>query len=723
MLSASQERASSLFPRENISRTTRGPELPVPAGTKATMTEHAAEVELATWEGLAMGDFNQESRIKELFGFSTAGLGRPPVIPPDRLAYLQQLIAHLLHGRTIVFTYNYILLGALGIFTAVHVLEKRRLQQEWRQRTENTQRNVLVATDENAEVIAETRSASSSSSNSLQIPTPSGATKDVGTDIERLPLLGLRRANGRDSFFARATRRSRCWLEYQPRPLPRVNKALPSNGTSLFVILWLTVNITLHLFQMPLEPKYFFCFASRAGDLFAINLPLLYLLAAKNQPLRFLTGRSYEALNIFHRRVGEWMCFEAFVHSLGMLIWRFALEPHWLQREPGTWAYLTHPLIYEGIGAFVSYEMLYFTSLGSFRQRWYEIFLASHVVLQILALVFLYLHFHTARPYVLASLAIFVADRLIWRIGLNSTTVCADLCVLPDGETVMLSSEWHPPRPASWWHLWPRQDVQHGWEPTDHVFLSVPALGLGKTHALQAHPFTIASAAPSTNIPERGHISRDSNEAPPASLDLLIRAHNGFTADLLCYAHRHRAVSVRLDGPYGSSHALDMLRAADNVVLVAGGSGIAVTFPLAAALLRGHETYDTGVQDVDGLETGAKPHGNYVVTKAPRKQTVRMLWVIHSDEHRLWVPQRRLGDLVAAGLELVISPPTSVEGRPDVAGLVQQWIDTSCDSNGPRRSAVAVSGPDGLNRTVRNTCAQAIGMGIDVRLVVEKFGW
>jgi len=37
--------------------------------------------------------------------------------------------------------------------------------------------------------------------------------------------------------------------------------------------------------------------------------------------------------------------------------------------------------------------------------------------------------------------------------------------------------------------------------------------------------------------------------------------------------------------------------------------------------------------------------------------------------------------------------------------------------------SVVVSGPDGLNRTVRNECARMIRKGIKVEVAVEKFGW
>ena len=342
-----------------------------------------------------------------------------------------------------------------------------------------------------------------------------------------------------------------------------------------------------------------------------------------------------------------------------------------------------------GIWCIFAYELIYFASLGSFRQRWYELFLASHIVLQVLALAFLWMHFFTCRPYINASLLIFCVDRLVWRLGLKSTTVSADLTVLPDGETFVMSANWDMPTilkrqafsPADWF----RHNIKYGWRPTDHVFITV--LALGRTHALQAHPFTIASAAPGRYY--------DAQPDRHAWFSLLIRAHSGFTSDLLSYAHRHQSVSVRFDGPYGSSHALEMLRAADTAILVAGGSGIAVTFPLVWALLMDEESRAS--------------------------QKVHLLWVIHSPEHISWMPRERLDELVDAGLELVIPQPTALAGRPDVVGCVNKWVSKSNAARG--QAAVVVSGPDGLNRMVRDTCAEAIRKGADVRIAVEKFGW
>ncbi|KAI3391512.1 hypothetical protein diail_7210 [Diaporthe ilicicola] len=663
---------------------------------------------LEQWLARLVGESARLAKLGDLLDDidDFAAAKRDRQIPPDQLEYLRQLIKVLLDGRRIVAAYNYVMLLLLAVFTALHLLEKRRCWKRWQMRmlaSSTTVDGEIKADDDMPETIF-----SSSSSSSPGITTPSGAVKDVAqADLERLPLLGPRHQHDETSLWARTKNCLAYWLEYQPRPLPVINRTLPSNATSIFVGVWVGINVFFHIYQVRLlYLNFFFCFADRAGLVFIVNLPLLYLLAAKNQPLNVLTGRSYEALNVFHRRVGEWMCFEALVHFASMVIWRFAIEPAWLTGADNAWSYFTHPLVLLGIGAFVAYELLYCTSLGSLRQRWYEIFLASHVVLQVIALGFLYLHFHTARPYVLASLAIFLVDRVVWRFGLKSTTMTTDLTVLPDGETIVMSANWEKSASNNSWFPWPRQSIKHGWKPTDHVFLTVPALG--RKHALQAHPFTIASAAPQS----QRQSGADREQPTHCWMNLLIRSQEGFTTDLLCYAHRHHRVSVRLDGPYGSSHALEMLRAADSAVLVAGGSGIAVTFPLVWALLMGERADEGG-------------HGQIRAQKGTKwKQKVRMMWIVHSDEHRYWVPSSMLDELVAAGLDLVVPPSTAVAGRPDVIGAFESWDeeDNDCMSR-DRETAVVVSGPDGLNRMVRNACAEAIGRGRNVQLAVEKFGW
>ncbi|KAH6628170.1 hypothetical protein F5144DRAFT_494833 [Chaetomium tenue] len=631
---------------------------------------------------------------------------------PEKVEYIRQLLESLFEARYIVNCYNIAIAIVILVFTAWHWHETRSDNRKWqllRQRPGA----------DRADGTASPSTASSSSSTVAGTATPPTDAKDI--DIERVPLLARDRGS-RPQKGNQIGRAIKSWLAYQPRPVPVINRTLPCNGTSLFILAWLGLNVFFHFYRLPMRWDFFFIFADRTGCVFAVNLPLLYLLSAKNQPLRRLTGYSYEALNIFHRRVGELLCLEAAMHFVSMILWQFLLAREWLIASRSAYTYFTHPIILCGIGALVSYELLYFTSLASFRQRWYELFLASHVVLQIAALAFLWFHYETSQPYVATALLIFLVDRLVWRLTLKSTTLTADLHIL-DNDTLTLSTNWAIPQssPQSWWWWAPwgsQQSILHGWRPTDHVFLTIPHLPTNTAwpHTLQAHPFTIASAAPQPQPPQPPH----------AWLTLLIRAHTGFTRDLLHHAQhaqhsqhsQHSScpsrVAVRLDGPYGSPHALGMLRGSGCAVLVAGGSGIAVVWGLVWGLLF----------EGDGGGDGGGGGGEIVKRwggGGRKRRRVCLLWVTHSREHREWVPSEQLAELVERGLELVIPEPTAEAGRPDVAGLVGGWIGEAAVAG--EEVGVVVSGPDGLNRAVRNVCAEEIRKGREVRVAVEKFGW
>ena len=622
-------------------------------------------------------------------------------LDPEKLEYLRQLILALYEARAVVSCYNILIPISILVFTFLRWQQVRSSRRRW-------ERRINTLSPRGSPVDEASRTVSSSSSSTIQgTATPPDLAKQVSDDMERLPLIPRARTRKSPGAISRAIS---SWLARQPPPLPIINRTLPSNATSLFVASWVLLNVFFHLYRLPMRWDFFFIFADRAGLIFVVNLPLLYLLSAKNQPLRQLTGYSYEALNIFHRRVGEFMCFEAAVHFVSMVYYQFFLMEEWLKASITPREYWTHPIILFGLGTFVSYEMLFFTSLGSFRQRWYELFLATHVFLQLAAFVFLFFHYPTSRGYVVLALVIFLVDRLVWRFSLKQAEVVADISVLEDGETFLVSADWDIPsqkkKRSHWWWPWDLHDhsILQGWEPTDHIFLTVPALG--HSFNLQAHPFTIASAAPG--------VSPGSDTDPVhAWFSLLVRAYDGFTHELLRYAQTHSRVPIILDGPYGSSHALEMLRASGCAILFAGGSGIAVTFPLVWALL-----HDNGSRRQD-RQTGAKdsshgkPHGS--------SQTVHMLWVTHSRSHQNWIPEQQLDSLVSKGLNLVITEPTAEAGRPDVAMYVRGWIDDAAAEG--RESDVVVSGPDGLNRAVRNACADALGDGLNVNVAVEKFGW
>lgn len=480
-------------------------------------------------------------------------------------------------------------------------------------------------------------------------------------------------------------------LMYQPPPIPLFNKVLPENATTLLILALFCVNIFYSVVGIVWELPLILVFSDRTSLMFAANLPWLYILGAKNQPLHLLTGFSYEHLNILHRRLGEWLCFVALVHSGTMfMVYYWFWLPYF---GSSLWWFLTEKTVYLGLITLFCYEVLYATSLASFRKWWYELFLGLHVAFQAGALGFLYFHHRGSKPYVRVTLAIFLLDRLIFRLMVKSREFKANVKVMPDGDTVLLSANWPvAPRKRSKWTALFSQNMRAGWDPAEHVFLTIPSLA--RKHVFQAHPFTIASAAPDS---EQEH----------AWFDLIIRALDGFTRDLLIYAQTHSSVNVRLDGPYGSSHAFDMLRSNDVAVTVVGGSGIAVAYPMLWALLQANRSAAKS-----DPEAAAAPHSSCKVC---------LIWIVHQADHISWLGQERLDELAALGLHLVLPLPTREAGRPDVALLVRETITELAGDH--RRAGVMVSGPDGMNRAARNSCAQMVREGRSVEVAVEKFGW
>ena len=614
--------------------------------------------------------------------------------PEDRERF-RPIIEGIHFSMRFILTYQLVLIALLAVFTVrqwmgrLRAWEKRRRQDKAsRQHDDDTP--IAKACEGKEYAIIGNRSVGSSSSSSTlrgDITPPQPILE--GERTEQTPLL-LKPQPLKPTLRWLVTSKIKAFLIYQPAPIPIVNKALPSNGCSLAIIAFLGIQVFYVFFKTPLTLSMLFVSADRTSLLFVANLPWLYLFAAKNQPIKILTGYSYESLNIIHRRLGEVMCLLALLHSAGMMgVWYTMLRPSGITLVQ----FLLKRMILLGIGAFVAYELIYFTSLGSFRQRWYELFLGLHVVLQVIALVLVWFHHPRSRIYVGVALGIFLVDRLLYRMVAKTFATRALLGVKEDGNTVVLCTS-IPTEPGRnfFGSFFGVCDITRGWNATEHVFLTVPSLA--RKHIFQAHPFTIASKAPQA-------------EQIGADLQLLIRAQDGFSADLLNYARRHKSVDIRLDGPYGSQSAVQMLQESDHAIIIAGGSGIAVAWPLVSALLE-----VMGNNDPENLGTSRKA------------REILFIWVVREQSHLAWLGKDRLTDLEAAGVKCCVPPPTAKNGHPDIRGFIDEWVVSLEGTHGMENNfGVIVSGPDGLNRTVRNTCAALVREGRNVNVEVEKFGW
>ena len=594
-------------------------------------------------------------------------------------------------------TYNVII---FGIALAVGIAHWTSQLSSWRRRRAEGSRNGEVQEVEEVDGVKVLTSRNYGTATG-SIPTDSGAsssgssTLDVGFAPETVKLLeddeetGLMGQRSRRSCPLYTLDRIRGWLAYQPKPIPFFNKTLPSNGATLAGTLFVLLNFLYLFLGMHWRILYVVVFGDRCALVFIYNLPLLYLLAAKTQPLSFVTGYSYESLNIIHRRLGEVMCFCGLLHSIFM----FLSYVTFLSTVGFTlYTFIFNQTVLTGIALFISYETIYFTSLASFRARWYEIFLAVHVILQAGTLALLYFHHRNNGRLTGIALLIFVIDRLVYRIGMKSTTVTASVEVAQDQETVILKASIPYRRPSFLASIFGHQ-VTHAWQPTDHVFLTVPSLG--RSHALQAHPFTILSPSPWS-------INKSLKEGEKMQLNLLIRAYDGFTGDLLKQALVSRTLRIRIDGPYGGCHARDAVEDADQAILIAGGSGIAVIWPIVHFLIAARRQKNDPEAAPDAVA-----------------RKVLFVWVVQQRAQLSWMGEKELEEVRSAGVEVMIPSPTKEVGkRPDLTQIINDRV-SSCDG----RTGVVASGPDSMGRDVRNACAGLVGRGEDVKITVEKFGW
>ncbi|RVX68159.1 hypothetical protein B0A52_08667 [Exophiala mesophila] len=662
---------------------------------------------------------------------------------------IRRIIQAILWHRSFLPTYYAVVFVIVTVFFT-HELYKSHTRR-WRKK-----RNYQGVAQDISLNTSTTVSSSSSSSTLHGTSTPpqkDNSTSEITpllSEIKSLP----RRPSLSDRFKA--------FLQYQPRPIyaltSRVN-VLPNNATTVSIIMFATINLFYLFYRTPLSIELIFVLADRAGLLFVINLPILYILAAKtNQPIKFLTRRSYEGLNLFHRRLGEWLTIFSVIHLVGMLI---VFNQIFRPLGYTFFRYISSPTVYLGLLAIASYMVIYVTSTGWFRHMYYEAFLGLHIVFQFAALTFLFFHYPTAKPYVVATVSIWAVDRILWRSMLSNRKFVATLEVAPDEKTTLIHCEIDMHKKL----LGTRIGLHHGWQPGQHVFLTIPSIGW--KHRFQTHPFTIASPAP----PQRTHV-----DSWP--LQLVIRSIDGFSLDLLNYARHHQHCEVILEGPHGGLEALEAAHDADRVCFIAGGSGIAVTNPLAWDHQVQPHHQPNAITDLRTVYRDGQKHTPTVIEcgSVVDNEKFSHFWVRQDPRHSRWISLvPKVGAVRGAGLRegFDMKPLPNEEeedtvttslithtfdtrragpdgGRPDMKTEVWNWVTsppssataTPGDSESetcslastktPARTlqermkdkiCIVVSGPDGLVRDVNNVAAQLVREGWNIEVWVEKFGW
>ncbi|KAJ7448009.1 ferric reductase NAD binding domain-containing protein [Mycena latifolia] len=405
-------------------------------------------------------------------------------------------------------------------------------------------------------------------------PTISSAGGRGGISLRRIPLAIL---NSVRTVIFRTT------LSLSGSYKLNVTELLIACAYIATVFTWALLNTT-NLEGVMLSPQYY---ANRIGLIAATQFPLVIALGMKNNIITFLTGISFDKLNILHRIAARVLCVMLWIHGFRSFHRKVSPSSKYmgdiathknplLSGRAGNLEDLQETWFRCGIMAISALTLLCILSVQPLRSRAYELFLVAHFSF---ALIFLGgAYYHAANNGL---------GYYMWPSLMSSHPLRAKIEVIsPQFLRVTL-----------------RRPDYFRWSPGQLAYLAIPSVS---AMPWEAHPFTIASIdgdiprAVESQTPSRDEscekeTSVESVEAMAETLTpgyskklvFLLRVHDGFTKRLFNAANSsstNETFGTYIDGPYCSPPSV---RGFETVLLFCGGSGISFTLPLLLDLIRG----------------------------------------------------------------------------------------------------------------------------------------
>ena len=407
---------------------------------------------------------------------------------------------------------------------------------------------------------------------------------------------------------------------YASLPLRLTNKVhweTPTFGRVSLVLAELILVIVLCFYGLhPSDQWEWEDVGYRTGFIASCQLPLIVLLAGKNNIIGFFVGVSYERLNWLHRWTARVLLLTVTIH---MGFW-FA---DWYRYDYITVKLTTDAITKRGFAAWVILVWIVFSSMAPVRRWNYEFFVVQHIATYAGFLAAVYLHLPAeVKVWVWLPIGFVVLDRTLRSLTVLYTNILlfhptagrgrfwaskATFEAL-DSETTRIVIS-NPPI---------------NWTAGQHVLLSCHTIA-----PLQSHPFTIAS------IP--------SDER----MVFLVKSKAGGTKRYLQHAeklglpatetplHLRHQCAVTIEGPYGRIRPLQQF---DSVMLIAGSSGGTFAIPLLRDVIQSWKS------------RGATPSSwwPWVSPTGAATRYLRFVWVVKSRAQYNWLSHQ----LVAASQDV-----------------------------------------------------------------------
>lgn len=215
----------------------------------------------------------------------------------------------------------------------------------------------------------------------------------------------------------------------------------------------------------------------RAGWLAVAQVPLLVLLVGKNNLIGLASGISYERLNVLHRWVARMLLLLATIH--------FGAQAYaWREYNVFELEWTTDSCVPTGLATWVILLWMNLSTLAPIRNFSYEFFVVQHIITFfgfIIAVVY-HLPEPYSRVYIYIPIALYLMDRIVRFVRYTLINRTASSATLTKLEGNVTRVQIHKPA-----HL-------KSWSPGSHILVSFPKLGFG-----QSHPATIVSTPSSHN--------------------------------------------------------------------------------------------------------------------------------------------------------------------------------------------------------------------------------
>ncbi|KAJ7182699.1 hypothetical protein C8R43DRAFT_10173 [Mycena crocata] len=461
------------------------------------------------------------------------------------------------------------------------------------------------------------------------------------------------------------------------RPLAAPLSTRISPGFSLAQLLVLIVYTSVLIYPTCVATEGPFIDLDRAGWIAMSQLPLVILLASKNNVLGMLLGAGYESLNFFHRYAAKVVILGSNAHGVGY-IFKWSQEGIFKQK-------IKTPALIHGILALTAVNFIYIFSTTFFRSKYYRIFLSTHITGFTVLFPALWFHKPQLRPYIYVAIGFYGLDHLLRLV--KTRMYNAIVRPLPDMGVTRIEVP----------------QLNAGWRAGQHVRLRVLSGAMGLTGWAESHPFTIASVSGGAE-----------------GLVLMVKKSGDWTTKLFDFAKTGgymdagvgRNINIVLEGPYGGpGHA--MFNSYSGVVFVIGGSGISFAMAAIEDLidkdLRGHsrvkiiELFWT-IQDPAALLPLYPLFNNFIAKSVFTRVRISVFYT------RAPIGKFPFADSAFPTTDLSLSP-----GRPRLANMLENSISRTVKLGAGGRGKdeeritgmlVAVCGPTGLADGVAEAISQ-----------------